>query len=100
MTTAEESKAALVRWYDEMWFRKNFELVPECVGPNYTRHEPGGTRTITAEEYRDFLVEHMGAVEIAAPDRQESRWSIRDWRGLRSNGAPVMTMMWSTPTST
>ena len=65
MTTAEESKAALVRWYDEMWFRKNFELVPECVGPNYTRHEPGGTRTITAEEYRDFLVEHMGAVEIA-----------------------------------
>lgn len=65
MTTAEESKAALARWYDEMWFRKNFELVPECVGPTYTRHESGGTRTITAEEYRDFLVEHMSAVEIA-----------------------------------
>jgi hypothetical protein len=65
MSTSEESKRALARWYDEMWFQKNFDLVPDCVGPTYTRHEAGGTRTITAEEYRDFLNEHMTTAEIA-----------------------------------
>ena len=65
MTTTQESKAALARWYDEMWFAKNFDLVPECVGPVYTRHEAGGTRTITAEEYRDFLHEHLSTAEIS-----------------------------------
>ncbi len=65
MSSTEESKAALARWYDEMWFEKDFALVPECVGPIYTRHEAGGTRTITAEEYRDFLNEHMTTAEIS-----------------------------------
>ncbi len=64
MSSTEASKAALARWYDEMWFKKNFALVPECVGPAYTRHEAGGTRVLTAEEYRDFLLEHMPDVEI------------------------------------
>lgn len=60
-----ESRAALTRWYDEMWFVKDFARVPECVGPAYTRHESGGTRTITAEEYRDFLVAAMVDAEIS-----------------------------------
>lgn len=64
MSPTEESRAALVRWYDDMWFPKNFDLVPDCVGPVYTRHEAGGTRTITAEDYRDFLNEHMATVDI------------------------------------
>ena len=65
VSTADESKRALARWYDEMWFPMNFDLVPECVGPTYTRHEAGGTRTITAEEYRDFLKENMSTAEIS-----------------------------------
>ena len=56
MTTAEESKAALRRWYDDMWAKKDFALVPEIAGPLYTRHEASGSRTITAEEYRDSLL--------------------------------------------
>lgn len=55
VTTADESKAVLRRWYDEMWAKKNFALVPELAGPHYTRHETGGTRVLTAEEYRDSL---------------------------------------------
>lgn len=65
MSTTEASKAALNRWYDDMWFQKNFDLVPDCVGPSYTRHEAGGTRTITAEDYRDFLKTAMVDAVIA-----------------------------------
>lgn len=66
MSATEETRAALVRWYDEMWFLKDFDRVPECVGPTYTRHEAGGTRTITADEYRDFLKAAMVDAEISA----------------------------------
>ena len=50
--TAEETKAVLRRWYDEMWGAQNPDLVPELAGPVYVRHEMGGTRSVTAEEYQ------------------------------------------------
>ncbi len=59
MTTTgreESNKALLRRWYEEMWRPCRFELVPELAGPHYTRHDVVGTRTVTAEEYRDQLV--------------------------------------------
>ena len=56
MTTSERSKEALRRWYDDMWAKKDFALVPELAGPLYTRHETSGTRVVTAEEYRDSLL--------------------------------------------
>lgn len=65
MSATEETRAALAKWYDEMWFVKDFDRIPECVGPTYTRHEGGGTRTITAEEYRDFLKAAMADAEIS-----------------------------------
>ncbi len=42
----------LRRWYDEMWGAQNPDLVPELAGPVYVRHEMGGTRSVTAEEYQ------------------------------------------------
>jgi hypothetical protein len=48
----KDSKAVMRRWYDEMWSQKNTDLIPELAGPNYVRHEAGGTRTVSAEEYR------------------------------------------------
>ena len=65
MTTAEESKAVLRRWYEDMWAKKDFALVPEIAGPLYTRHESSGSRTITAEEYRDSL---LGLADAAIED--------------------------------
>ena len=50
--STEENKAVLRRWYDEMWSKKNTDLIPELAGPEYVRHEGGGTRRLTAEEYR------------------------------------------------
>ena len=62
---ASEAKAVLRRWYDEMWARKNAELIPELVGPAYVRHEMGGTRTVSPEAYRDQTRGFMDQVEIA-----------------------------------
>ena len=65
MQAGAMAKAVLRRWYDEMWSHCAFELVPEIAGPTYTRHDFGGTRTVTAEEYRDSL-----------------RATVKDWKGL------------------
>ncbi|MEM7411142.1 MAG: nuclear transport factor 2 family protein [Myxococcota bacterium] len=62
-----EGKALLRRWYDEMWGPKNFALVPELAGPEYTRHDVVGDRTVTAEEYRDQITASC------------SRWVISDF---------------------
>lgn len=57
MGLEEDNKAILRRWYDEMWAHNRFEIVPELAGPHYTRHDMVGTRTVTAEEYRDQLLQ-------------------------------------------
>ena len=62
--STEETRSLLHRWYDEMWIPKNPDLIPELVGPNYVRHEPGGTRTVTAEEYREQSAAVMPQMEI------------------------------------
>jgi hypothetical protein len=38
------------RWERE-WHEGRFDLVPECVGPNYIRHDEVGDRTVTREAY-------------------------------------------------
>jgi len=55
MSTTEETKAVLHRWYDEMWGQGNWQLVTELAGPVYTRHETGGTNDITAEDYQQIV---------------------------------------------
>jgi len=52
MSTTEETRRVLQRWYDDMWFAQNWQLVPELAGPIYTRHETSGTSQVTAEDYQ------------------------------------------------
>jgi len=57
----EANKAVLCRWYEEMWLPKVPELIMELVGPVYRRHEMGGTRNVTPEQYLEqtrALMEH------------------------------------------
>ena len=61
----ETNKALLRRWYDEMWSQKNFDLIPELAGPTYTRHDPMGRRTVTAEEYRDECQQNFGGSKFS-----------------------------------
>jgi hypothetical protein len=62
--TTDETKALLHRWYGEMWSQGRAELIPELAGPIYTRHEMGGTRVVTAEEYRDQTAGLLSKVTI------------------------------------
>ncbi|MBW2268456.1 MAG: nuclear transport factor 2 family protein [Deltaproteobacteria bacterium] len=79
--SAEVSKAVMRRWYDEMWSKKNTDLIPELAGPDYVRHEPGGTRSLTAEEYRDQTA------KLAAD------WTISDMRySLIAEGDKVVAI--------
>ena len=62
---ASDPRGILTRWYDEMWAKKAFHLVPEIAGPTYVRHEMGGTREISAEDYRDQLLASAQDWEIS-----------------------------------
>ncbi len=56
MGPATGNKAILTRWYDQMWAKCDFDLIPEIAGPIYTRNDTGGPhRAYTAEQYRDTL---------------------------------------------
>lgn len=55
MSTTDETRRVLQRWYDDMWFARNWELVPELAGPVYTRHETGGTSQVRAEDYQAIV---------------------------------------------
>ncbi len=38
------------RW-ERVWHEGKYDLVPECVGSHYTRHDEAGDRTVTREAY-------------------------------------------------
>jgi len=38
------------RW-ESVWHGGRFDLVPDCVGPYYIRHDEAGDRTVTREAY-------------------------------------------------
>lgn len=68
MSQTEQNKALMRRWYDEMWANCNFALIPDLAGPEYTRHDMMGTRTVTAVEYRDQLMSFA------------AEWTISDFK--------------------
>lgn len=42
------------RW-ESVWHEARFDLVPECVGPHYIRHDEMGDRTVTREAYAEEI---------------------------------------------
>ncbi len=62
--SGEETKAVVRRWYDDMWAKGRADLIPELAGPIYTRHEMGGTRIVSAEEYRDQTSAFMAQIVV------------------------------------
>ena len=38
------------RW-ERVWHEGQYDLVPDCVQPNYIRHDEAGDRTVTREAY-------------------------------------------------
>ena len=63
--TVETVRALFDRW-ERVWLKGEFDLIPECLGSHYLRHEEAGDRTVTREAY---------AAELAA--FREERPGIR-----------------------
>jgi SnoaL-like protein len=38
------------RW-ERVWHEGQYDLVPDCIGPRYIRHDEAGDRTVTREVY-------------------------------------------------
>jgi predicted SnoaL-like aldol condensation-catalyzing enzyme len=56
MSTQEQNKRALRRWYNDMWGKCNHLLVPDIAGPKYLRHDlTGANNLMTSEQYRDIV---------------------------------------------
>jgi hypothetical protein len=99
MTVAEEAEVVLRRWYDEMWGQLRPELISELVGPVYTRHETGGTRRVTPEEYRAQTTPFMAQISI-----EDLRYSliaegdkvcaVGSWRIKAAEGAQGGADVW------
>jgi hypothetical protein len=66
------------RW-ERVWHEGQFDLVPQCIGPHYIRHDEAGDRTVTREAY---------AAEIAKvhEERSEIRVVVYDhvFKGSRA----------------
>lgn len=61
----EQNRAVLQRWYDQMWGRTDFDLIPEIAAPEYLRHDmTGANNLMPAEAYRDMLKPMLGHVGV------------------------------------
>ena len=50
-TDEEALNMKVIKQWFEVWNDGKYELIPDVVAPNYIRHEPKGTRTISRENY-------------------------------------------------
>ncbi|NIF29481.1 ester cyclase [Pantoea sp. Tr-811] len=63
MTTPEALVELFSKW-EKVWHDKAYDLAPQCVADHYTRHDEGGSRTVT----RDAYLTEMKAVHRDRPD--------------------------------
>jgi hypothetical protein len=49
--TDAKAMADLFDTWERVWHEGRFDLVPQCVGPHYIRHDEAGDRTVTREAY-------------------------------------------------
>lgn len=51
------------RW-ERVWHEGKYDLIPECVGAQYIRHDEQGDRTVTREAY----AAELAAIRLERPD--------------------------------
>jgi hypothetical protein len=54
MSVEDETRKLFDRW-ERVWHDGEFDLIPDCVGPTYTRHDHLGDRSVTREAYQAEL---------------------------------------------
>lgn len=67
MTTTNQNRALMQRWYNDMWGKTDFDLIPEIAAPQYLRHDmTGANNLIPADAYRDLLKPMLGSIDVQA----------------------------------
>jgi len=65
VSTEASNRAVLEHWYDHMWGRTDFDLIPDIAAPKYLRHDmTGANNLMPAEAYRDMLKPALGHLEV------------------------------------
>ena len=65
------------RW-ERVWHEGQYDLIPDCVQPNYIRHDEAGDRTVTREVYAAEIAKTRQAWrgERTEPRRRRFHFSI------------------------
>lgn len=65
MSTESNNRKVLEHWYDHMWGKTDFDLIPEIAAPEYLRHDmTGANNLMPAEKYRDMLKPVLGHLAV------------------------------------
>lgn len=65
MSDIEQNRGVLEHWYDHMWGRTDFDLIPEIAAAKYMRHDvTGANNLMPAEAYRDMLKPVLGHLDV------------------------------------
>ncbi len=67
MSQTEQNRQVLEHWYNNMWGKTDFDLIPSIAAPLYLRHDiTGANNLMPAENYRDMLKPVLGHLEVQA----------------------------------
>ena len=67
MSNESEMRELFDRW-ERVWHEGQYDLVPQCVQPNYIRHDEAGNRTVTREVYAVQKVGPVMSPRVQTPD--------------------------------
>jgi steroid delta-isomerase-like uncharacterized protein len=102
--SAEDHKALVLRFYEEVWNRGNVDVAFEVFAEDYARHDlrptqaipgPEGQRTIAADFRRAFPDLRMTVdLILAEGDLVAARWTTSGthtgpWAGVEPTGRPM-----------
>ena len=73
--------------WERVWHEGKYDLVPECVGSDYIRHDEAGDRTVTREAYarESPRFERSGPIYVSLSMTTRSKTTARGF-ALPSNG--------------
>lgn len=66
MSIEANNRAVLEHWYDHMWGKTDFDLIPGIAAAKYLRHDmTGANNLMPAQAYRDMLKPNLGQLEVS-----------------------------------
>ena len=60
MSTTEENKALVRRYWEEFFNKRNLAVIDELIAPNYVSHDSGGSESLGREAARQVATSTFG----------------------------------------